>query len=229
MSLAKVHHDIITCSRCDRLRTYCAEIARVKRAAFREDTYWGKPVPGFGDPNARLLILGLAPAAHGANRTGRVFTGDGGGGSGDFLMAAMHRHGFASIPTSQSIDDGLMLTDAFIAAAVRCAPPDNKPSPEEIVACQVHLEAELAELKHVQVVVALGKIAFDVWWKVMAARGRPAKPRPPFAHGAVHVPESGPTVIASYHPSRQNTNTGKLTPPMMSMVFRKAAHLLSEA
>src|SRR5215203_2640605 len=229
MSLAKVHHDIITCSHCDRLRTYCAGIARVKRAAFRNDTYWGKPVPGFGDPNARLLVLGLAPAAHGANRTGRVFTGDGGGGSGDFLMAAMHRHGFASIPISQSIDDGLVLTDAFIAAAVRCAPPDNKPSPEEIAACQAHLEAELAELQHVHVVVTLGKIAFDVWWKVMAARGRPARPRPPFAHGAVYTPASGPAVIASYHPSRQNTNTGKLTPPMMSMVFRKAAHLLSHA
>ena len=132
MSLANIHHDIITCSRCERLRTYCGEIARTKRAAFRQDTYWGKPVPGFGDPDARVLVLGLAPAAHGANRTGRVFTGDGDGGSGDFLMAAMHRNGFASIPTSQSIDDGLQLRDAFIAAAVRCAPPDNKPTPEEI-------------------------------------------------------------------------------------------------
>ena len=226
MSLSKVHHDIVTCSRCERLRTYCGEIARVKRAAFRNDTYWAKPVPGFGDPNARVLILGLAPAAHGANRTGRVFTGDGGDGSGDFLMTAMHRHGFASIPTSQSIDDGLRLRDAFIAAAVRCAPPDNKPTPEEIVACQVHLEAELAELKHVRVVVALGKIAFDVWWRVMARRGVVVKPRPPFGHGAVYKPKGGPIVIASYHPSRQNTNTGKLTPQMMSSVFSKAATLL---
>ena len=228
MSLAKVHHDIVTCSRCERLRTYCGEIARVKRAAFRNNTYWAKPVPGFGDPNARVLILGLAPAAHGANRTGRVFTGDGGGGSGDFLMTAMHRHGFASIPTSQSIDDGLRLTDAFIAAAVRCAPPDNKPTPEEIIACQAHLEAELAELKHVRVVVALGKIAFDVWWRVMAGRGLGVKPRPAFAHGAVYTPKGGPIVIASYHPSRQNTNTGKLTPPMMSSVFAKAAKAMRQ-
>ena len=225
MSLAKVHHDIVTCSRCERLRTYCGEIARVKRAAFRNDTYWAKPVPGFGDPNARVLILGLAPAAHGANRTGRVFTGDGGGGSGDFLMTAMHRHGFASIPTSQSIDDGLLLTDAFIAAAVRCAPPDNKPTPEEILACQSHLEAELAHLPNVRVVVVLGKIAFDVWWRVLAGRGQAVRPRPAFAHGAVYRPEGSPIVIASYHPSRQNTNTGKLTPPMMSSVFSKAAKL----
>ena len=225
MSLTKVHHDIVTCSKCERLRTYCTEIARVKRAAFRNDTYWAKPVPGFGDPDARVLILGLAPAAHGANRTGRVFTGDGGGGSGDFLMAAMHRTGFASIPTSQSIDDGLQLRDAFIAAAVRCAPPDNKPTPEEILMCQSHLEAELAHLKNVRVVVALGKIAFDVWWRVMARRGVSVKPRPLFGHGAVYRPEGVPTVIASYHPSRQNTNTGKLTPQMMSSVFRQAAKL----
>jgi uracil-DNA glycosylase family 4 len=225
LSLAKVHHDIITCSRCERLRTYCSEIARVKRAAFRDDTYWAKPVPGFGDPNARVLILGLAPAAHGANRTGRVFTGDGGGGSGDFLMAAMHRNGFASIPTSQSIDDGLQLHDAFIAAAVRCAPPDNKPTPEEIAACQGHLEAELGQLKNLRVVVALGKIAFDVWWRVMAGRGWAVKPRPLFAHGAVYKPGSGPIVLASYHPSRQNTHTGKLTPQMLSSVFQKAAKL----
>jgi uracil-DNA glycosylase family 4 len=226
MSLTKVHHDIVTCSKCERLRTYCGEIARVKRAAFRNDTYWGKPVPGFGDPNARVLIVGLAPAAHGANRTGRVFTGDGGGGSGDFLMTAMHRYGFASIPTSQTIDDGLELKDAFIAAAVRCAPPDNKPTPEEILTCQSHLEAELSHLKHVRVVVALGKIAFDVWWRVMAGRGMAVKPRPAFAHAAVYKPKSGPIVIASYHPSRQNTNTGKLTPPMMSAVFGQAAKLL---
>jgi uracil-DNA glycosylase family 4 len=227
MSLANIHHDIIACSRCERLRTYCGEIARTKRAAFRQDTYWGKPVPGFGDPDARVLVLGLAPAAHGANRTGRVFTGDGSGGSGDFLMAAMHRNGFASIPTSQSIDDGLQLRDAFIAAAVRCAPPDNKPTPEEIVACQSHLEAELDELKNVRIVVALGKIAFDVWWRLMAGRGPAVKPRPVFAHGAVYKPADGPIVIASYHPSRQNTHTGKLTPQMLSSIFRKAARLAS--
>jgi uracil-DNA glycosylase family 4 len=227
VSLREVHQKIVACNTCSRLRTYCTDIARVKRAAFRNDTYWARPVPGFGDLNARVLILGLAPAAHGANRTGRVFTGDGGGGSGDFLMTAMHRNGFASIPTSQSIDDGLALTDAYIAAAVRCAPPDNKPTPEEIHACQPHLERELAQLPNVRVVVALGKIAFDVWWRVMAARGVVVKPRPPFGHGAVFKPKGGPVVIASYHPSRQNTNTGKLTPQMMSAVFRKAAKLLS--
>ena len=226
MSLSKVQQTIVACSKCERLRTYCAEIGRVKRAAFRDDTYWAKPVPGFGDPNARVLVLGLAPAAHGANRTGRVFTGDGGGGSGDFLMTAMHRSGFASIPTSQSIGDGLRLTDAFIAAAVRCAPPDNKPTLEEIAACQSHLEAELAHLKNVRVVIALGKIAFDVWWRVMAKRGMPVKPRPMFARAAVYKPDGGPVVIVSYHPSRQNTNTGKLTPPMMSSVFSKASELI---
>ena len=227
MSLARVHHDIITCNRCSRLRGYCTDIARVKRAAFRDDTYWARPVPGFGDPNARVLILGLAPAAHGANRTGRVFTGDGGGGSGDFLMTALHRHGFANIPTSQSIRDGLQLKDAFIAAVVRCAPPDNKPTPEEVVACQSHLEAELAHLPNVQVVVALGKIAFDAWWRLMAGKGILVRPRPSFGHGVVHKVAGSPIVIGSYHPSRQNTNTGKLTPPMMESVFRKAAKLLS--
>jgi uracil-DNA glycosylase len=221
-SLFTVRKDIISCTRCARLRTYCAQVAREKRAAFRTETYWGKPVPGFGDPAARVLILGLAPAAHGANRTGRVFTGDGRGGSGDFLMAALHRHGFANIATSQSIDDGLALTDAYIAAAVRCAPPDNKPAPEEILACQAHLEAELQALPNVKVVVALGKIAFDAWWRVLAAKGLRMKPRPVFGHEVVYRPAGSPAIIASYHPSRQNTNTGKLTPAMMSSVFGKA-------
>lgn len=182
-------------------------------------------MPGFGDPHARVLILGLAPAAHGANRTGRVFTGDGGGGSGDFLMTAMHRNGFASIPTSQSVDDGLTLRDAYIAAAVRCAPPGNKPTPEEILACQPHLEAELQHLPNVKVVVALGKIAFDVWWRILAGKGVVVRPRPPFGHGLVHRLAGSPIVIASYHPSRQNTNTGKLTPKMMDSVFKKARAL----
>jgi uracil-DNA glycosylase family 4 len=226
VSLSRVRQDIINCDKCARLRSYCAEIARVKRAAFRHDTYWARPVPGFGDPNAQVLILGLAPAAHGANRTGRVFTGDGGGGSGDFLMTAMHRSGFASIPTSQSIDDGLTLTDAYIAAAVRCAPPDNKPTPEEIHACRPHLHAELQHLPNIRVVVALGRIAFDVWWRVMQEKGVVVRPRPTFGHGVVcRVPGSA-VVIGSYHPSRQNTNTGKLTPQMMSDVFRKAAKLI---
>ena len=227
MSLSNIHHEIVTCNKCERLRSYCADIARVKRAAFRNDTYWAKPVPGFGDPNARVLILGLAPAAHGANRTGRVFTGDGGGGSGDFLMTAMYRNGFASIPTSQSIDDGLALTDAYIAAAVRCAPPDNKPTPEEIHACQPHLEAELAQLPNIQVVVALGRIAFDAWWRVMAGKGVGVRPRPAFGHGVFHRIPGSPIVIGSYHPSRQNTNTGKLTPKMMESVFRTAAKIVA--
>lgn len=226
MLLSKVHQEIVTCNKCERLRSYCKEIARVKRAAFRSDTYWAKPVPGFGDPNGRVLILGLAPAAHGANRTGRVFTGDGGGGSGDFLMTAMHRNGFASIPTSQSIHDGLTLTDAYIAAAVRCAPPDNKPTPEEIHACRPHLHAELECLPNVKVVVALGKIAFDVWWRVMQEKGIAARPRPVFGHGVVCKVQGSPVVIGSYHPSRQNTNTGKLTAQMMSGVFSKTAKLL---
>src|SRR5229473_1736460 len=159
--LSVVRDAIVTCDACPRLRSYCAEVAREKRRAYRGDIYWGKPVPGFGDPMARLLLIGLAPAAHGANRTGRVFTGDGVGGSGDFLMAALHRAGFANIATSQRPDDGLVLRDAFIAAAVRCAPPANKPTPAEIARCQPHLEAELTALPDVQVVVALGKIAFD--------------------------------------------------------------------
>ena len=222
MSLANVRQDIVSCTRCARLRHYCAQVAREKLAAFRNDVYWGKPVPGFGDPQARVLILGLAPAAHGANRTGRVFTGDGGGGSGDFLMTALHRHGFASIPTSQSIDDGLTLTDAYIAAAVRCAPPGNKPTPEEILACRPHLQAELQHLPRVEVVVALGRIAFDVWWRVLGGKGIVVKPRPPFGHGVVYRPAGSPVVIGSYHPSRQNTNTGKLTPAMMASIFRRA-------
>jgi uracil-DNA glycosylase family 4 len=221
-SLLTVHQEIIACTTCVRLRNYCTEVARVKKAAHRNDVYWGKPVPGFGDPRARVLILGLAPAAHGANRTGRVFTGDGAGGSCDFLMTALHRNGFANIPTSRSVDDGLTLKDAYIAAAVRCAPPGNKPTLEEILACQTHLEAEIEQLPKVKVVVALGKIAFDAWWRVLASKGLGMKPRPAFGHGAIYKPQGSPVVIASYHPSRQNTNTGKLTPKMMASVFRNA-------
>ena len=173
-ALRPVHEAIVTCERCPRLRRYCAEIARVKRAAFRNETYWGRPVPGFGDPDARVLVVGLAPAAHGGNRTGRVFTGDGAGGSGDFLMAAMHAAGFANQPTSRHPGDGLQLIDAFIAAAVRCAPPDNKPTPEEFARCASHLSAEWDALPNVRVVVALGKLAYDACWKELAARGERA-------------------------------------------------------
>lgn len=221
-NLSRVHDEIVECTRCDRLRRYCARIAREKKAAHRGDTYWGRPVPGFGDPEARVLVLGLAPAAHGANRTGRVFTGD---GSGDFLMRAMHAAGFASLPTSRRADDGLRLHDAYITAAVRCAPPDNKPTPEEIRSCHPHLVAEVHALGRLRVIVALGRIGFDAALRLLAERGITVRPKPPFAHGAIFRPPDGPTVIASYHPSRQNTNTGKLTPPMLAAVFRTAATL----
>src|SRR5687767_8278338 len=230
MSLSKVHHDIVTCSRCERLRTYCGEIARVKRAAFRNDTYWGRPVPGFGDPEASVLILGLAPAAHGANRTGRVFTGDGVGGSGDFLMTALQRNGFANLGTSQRADDGLRLTGAYIAAAVRCAPPDNKPTPEEITRCLDHLELEVGCLPKVRVVMALGKIAFDAWLQLLKRRGVMPRPRPQFGHETLVKFDAGvPALLGSFHPSRQNTNTGRLTPPMLSAVFRTARLLHGSA
>ena len=225
--MALVEQNIIVCERCARLREYCERIGREKRRAYRDDTYWARPVPGFGDPRARLLILGLAPAAHGANRTGRVFTGDGVGGSGDFLMAALHRAGFANIPTSQRPDDGLTLDDAFIAAAVRCAPPDNKPTPEEIASCLPHLAAEIDALPRVRIVVALGKIAFDAYLQLLKSRGVVVKPRPAFAHGSIAALPDGRTLIGSYHPSRQNTNTGKLTAPMMLSVFRTARRYLA--
>jgi len=226
MSLAAVHRRIIECDRCPRLREYCARIAREKRRAFRDELYWGRPVPGFGDPRARLLIIGLAPAAHGANRTGRVFTGDGVGGSGDFLMSALHRAGFSSLPTSHHPDDGLRLRDAFIAAAVRCAPPANKPTLEEIASCLPHLDAEIAALPRVCVVVALGKIAFDAYLRLLKQQGVSVAPRPAFGHNVAHQLRNGITVIGCYHPSRQNTNTGKLTASMMDQVFRAARRCL---
>ncbi len=174
-----------------------------------------------------MLVLGLAPAAHGANRTGRVFTGDAPGGSGDFLMRAMHRHGFANQPTSRHRQDGLALIDAFIAAVVRCAPPGNKPTREEIVRCHGHLVAEIRALPRVQVVVALGRIAFESYWRLLADRGIVVRPRPAFAHAAVHRTAGAPPVICSYHPSRQNTNTGKLTSPMMARIFALARREIS--
>jgi uracil-DNA glycosylase family 4 len=226
-ALALVHRAIVECRRCPRLRAYCERVAREKRAAYRDESYWGRPVPGFGDPAARLLVVGLAPAAHGANRTGRLFTGDGPGGAGDFLMRAMHAAGFASQPTSRHRDDGLLLRDAYIAAAVRCAPPDNRPTSEEIAACAAHLEAELAALPRVQVLVALGRIAHEACWTLLERRGAIPRPRPPFVHGAVHTPPGGPAIVASYHPSRQNTQTGRLTPAMLRAVFASARRLLA--
>jgi uracil-DNA glycosylase family 4 len=229
LSLTEVHEQIISCERCPRLRAYCADVARVKKRAHRDEVYWGKPVPGFGDPRARLLLIALAPAAHGANRTGRVFTGDGRGGSGEFLMAALHRAGFANIPTSNDTHDGLTLQDAFITAAARCAPPDNKPTPEEIANCRVHLDAELTALPYIRVVVALGKIAFDAYLRLMKQRGVVMRPRPAFGHGTTHQLPNGQTLIGCYHPSRQNTNTGKLTPSMMDAVFSRASRALGAA
>jgi uracil-DNA glycosylase family 4 len=227
--LAAVHDAIVCCERCPRLRAYCARIGREKRRAYRDHTYWARPVPGFGDPRARLLIVGLAPAAHGANRTGRVFTGDGVGGSGDFLMAALHRAGYANIPTSQDRDDGLALRDAYIAAAVRCAPPDNKPTPGELSNCLPHLAAELDALPHVRIVVALGKIGFDACLHLLKRRGLVVRPRPSFRHARAHRLPNGQTLIGCYHPSRQNTNTGKLTATMMDDVFRVVRRILTRS
>ena len=227
-TLSAAQDDIISCNQCPRLRSYCKEIGRIKKAAFKNDLYWARPVPGFGDPVARLFILGLAPAAHGANRTGRVFTGDGVGASGDFLMAALARAGFANISTSQRTDDGLKLTDAYIAAAVRCAPPDNKPLPEEVDRCLAHLQNELNHLPRIRVVVALGKIAWDAWLKLLALNGETIpRPRPAFGHGATWT-RNGITVIGAYHPSRQNTNTGVVTPKMYDAVFKTARRLVAE-
>ena len=224
-ALAVATRAIVACDDCARLRTYCQRIAVDKKAAHRQDTYWGRPVPGFGDPAARVLLVGLAPAAHGANRTGRVFTGD---GSGDFLMRALHDTGFANIPTAQRADDGLALTDAYILAAVRCAPPDNKPLPEEILRCRRHLAAEIRALPRLQVVVALGKIAHDAYLGYLAgAHGVAIRPRPAFSHGGeVALGPGMPILLGCYHPSRQNTNTGKLTPPMMRAVFERARELM---
>ncbi len=210
---------VIACERCPRLRRYCSEVASTKKRAFLEWKYWGRPVPSFGDPKARLLIIGLAPAAHGANRTGRMFTGD---RSGDFLYDALHRTGFASQPSSMSREDGLKLHDCYITAAVRCAPPDNKPSPEETKNCAEYLQRELELLRQIRVVVALGRFAFDAYLRM-----RPI-PGARFSHGAFARPvnERLPVLIASYHPSQQNTFTGKLTMAMLVDVFRRAHEAL---
>ena len=226
-SLVGLHHAITACSRCPRLRAHCTEIARVRKREFRDQAYWGRPVPGFGDPRARLLIVGLAPAAHGANRTGRVFTGD---SSGDWLWEALHRYGWASLPTSRSTDDGMVLTGCYITAAARCAPPDNKPTAEELDRCRPWLEAELAVLREVRVILVLGRIGWERWlrasgwWARLGAGGRPA-----FGHGAEAELPDGTVLLSSFHPSRQNTNTGKLSREMWHAVFARARALVAES
>ncbi len=222
-SLSEVEQAITTCRRCPRLVAWREEVARVKRASFAGEDYWGRPLPGFGDPAGRLLVLGLAPAAHGGNRTGRIFTGD---RSGDWLFAALWRAGYANQPTSVSRDDGLALSDCFITAAVRCAPPANRPLPEERDRCQPWLEEELGLLGGVRVIVCLGGFAWDAALRVLAAMGRAVpRPRPKFGHGAEAVVGEF-TLLGCYHPSQQNTFTGKLTEAMMDDVFARAQELV---
>jgi len=219
VSLAELTAEIVACRACPRLVAWREEVARDKRAAFRDEHYWGRPVPGFGDPDARVLVVGLAPAAHGGNRTGRVFTGD---RSGDWLFGAMHRTGFANQAHSVAIDDGLTLDDAYVAAAVRCAPPDNKPTTAERDRCRPFLDRELLALRHVRVVIALGRFAYDVVARSLAVVGAPVpRPRPRFGHGTEMVADRY-TVIGCYHPSQQNTFTGRLTERMLDDVFFRA-------
>jgi uracil-DNA glycosylase family 4 len=219
--LEVLNQEIIVCTRCPRLVEYRAEVARVKRRAYRDCEYWGRPVPGFGDPHARLLLLGLAPGAHGSNRTGRMFTGD---SSGDFLYRALFETGFASQPASISKDDGLTLRDAYISAAARCAPPDNKPTPQEIRNCGPYLERELELLKDLRVVLALGRVAFDVYLAILRKEGKISRRSDfVFGHNTEHRTGPGqPLLISSFHPSQQNTSTGKLTESMFRAVFLRA-------
>ncbi len=218
-TLTQIEREVIECRACPRLVAWRERVAIEKRAAFADQEYWGRPVPGFGDPEARLLVLGLAPAAHGGNRTGRVFTGD---RSGDWLFASMYRTGFANQPTSVSIDDGLVLTDAFVTAAVRCAPPANKPLPEERDNCLGYLARELQALSRLKVVVALGAFAWDALLRTATGSGIDIpRPKPRFGHLA--AAEAGPyTMVGSFHPSQQNTFTGKLTEAMLDAVFESA-------
>ncbi len=212
--------EIVACERCPRLRAYCQEIGRVKRRAYRDETYWAKPVPGFGDPRAKLLIVGLAPGAHGANRTGRMFTGD---RSGEYLYRALHETGFASQPNAVSREDGLVLTGAYIGAPGRCAPPDNKPAKEELANCREYLEREIDLLKEVRVVVALGSIGFATYLSILRDRGLIRRLIDfKFGHGVEYPIPNGPVLIGCYHPSQQNTSTGRLTHEMLQGVFRTA-------
>jgi len=219
-----LHQTIADCTRCPRLTAYRREVAAVKVKRFQEWEYWGRPVPGFGDPRARLYVIGLAPAAHGGNRTGRVFTGD---RSGDWLYEALFRFGFANQAESTHRDDGLRLTDCYVGAAVRCAPPGNKPSREEFETCRPYVLEELRLLKRITVVVALGKIAFDEYLTAAGPPGR-VTGRPKFGHGTSYATAWGVTLLGSYHPSQQNTFTGKLTRPMFHGVFERARQLVDD-
>jgi uracil-DNA glycosylase len=222
-SLDQLHRQVIACDRCQRLRTYCGQVAREKRRAFSDWDYWGKPVPGFGEEGAWLWIIGLAPGAHGANRTGRIFTGD---RSGDFLFAALHRAGLANQSTSVSRDDGLKLTGCYISATARCAPPGNKPTPGEIAACGPFLDAEWSLLSRKRVLFALGRIAWDAILTITARNGlETPRPRPAFAHGASVQLAPTLALLGSYHVSQQNTFTGKLTEEMFDAVLRRAKRL----
>jgi len=224
-TLAELQSRVIACERCERLRRHCRLVAERKRRAWRDWDYWGRPIPSFGDPGARLLIIGLAPAAHGANRTGRIFTGD---RSGDLLYRVLYRTGFASQPESRSREDGLRLLDAYITAVVRCAPPANKPLREEIANCREYLERELELLTNVKVVVALGRLAFDVYLGVLRDRKLISRRSAfAFAHDREHrIAPTLPVLISSYHPSQQNTLTGRLTEAMFVAVFRRARRLI---
>jgi uracil-DNA glycosylase family 4 len=222
--LGELEREVISCRRCPRLVAWREEVARVRRAAFASENYWGRPLPGFGDPHARVLLLGLAPAAHGGNRTGRIFTGD---RSGDWLFAALWRTGFANQSTSVARDDGLELTDAYITAAVRCAPPANKPTPEERDNCLPYLVREIALLESVRVIVTLGSFGWDAALRALFAIGEPRpRPRPKFGHG-VEAPIGRFTLLGCFHPSQQNTFTGKLTEPMIDGVLARAKELVS--
>jgi len=221
--LDQVNAEIVACHKCARLVDYCQKVAREKRRAYRDQEYWGKPVPGFGDPNARVLILGLAPGAHGSNRTGRPFTGD---GSGYFMYPVLHRAGFASQPTATHVGDGLQLKDVYITAAVRCAPPQNKPTPDEIRNCAPFLDREIDALRNLRVVVALGKIGFDAYLDYLKRRGLlERKSAYAFGHGAHYAMPDGRVLLASYHPSMQNTQTGKLTEKMFLEIFKTAKRI----
>ena len=225
--LARLEARLIRCRLCPRLVAHRERVAKERVARFRDWQYWGRPVPGFGDPAARALIVGLAPAAHGGNRTGRIFTGD---ESGNWLFAGLHAAGFANQPTSVRRDDGLVLRDAWVTAAARCAPPANRPTREELDTCRRWLLAELALLPGLRVAVVLGRVAHDAFLAAEAARGHPVpRPRPAFAHGAEHRLPSGITLLCSYHPSQQNTFTGRLTRPMLDRVLGRAAGLAAGA